>query len=230
MDNSTQFNPAAGTLIPAVVAADVETHVTEAKPETAQSTTPVAPPTELGSVDDGLRDFQNMDDKELIEKVQHVAKKYKTFNEYFRIYAPAIKTLHKKYAKKGQRLPIEGKPTWDKFVKDNFDITARHLRNLLNPPKIAEKETPEPLVPGDVETLFERRMKKKPFATVMDQVLGSLEPERFAPTLERWARLIAGHYSQQVEIVIATISDGVVDADTGPGATRPVSEHESACV
>ena len=228
MDNSTQFNPAAETLISAVVAAEIETQVFEAKQEKAEATTPVAPATELASVDDGLRDFQNMGDKELIEKVQHVAKGYKTFNEHFRVYAPAIKTLHKKYAKKGQRLPIEGKPTWDQFVKDNFGITARHLRNLLNPPKTAEKKTPQPLALGDVETLFERRMKKKPFVTVMDQVLGGLGPEKFASTLESFARLIAGHYSWHVEIIIAAPSDGEADGDTDPHYESG-GEQESAC-
>jgi len=122
-------------------------------PETAEATTAIDPTTELSSVQNELKDFHNMGDNELIAVVQSVAKKYKTFTEYFRDYAPAIKMLHKKYARKGQRLPIDGKPTWDEFVKDTFGVTSRHLRNLLNPS--------EPLAPGDVEALFER-MEKKP--------------------------------------------------------------------
>jgi len=104
MDNNTQFNFAPQTLIPAVVAAEIEAQVPEAKPETAKAD----PTTELSSFENGLRDFHSMGDAELIEAVRDVARKYTTFRECFRVHAPATERLHKEYAKKGQRLPIEG--------------------------------------------------------------------------------------------------------------------------
>ena len=219
--------PAPETLATPQFIADVtEPQVHEATPETAVATTAIDPTTELSSVDDALLDFHNMGDVELIEVVRDVARKYTTFREYFRVYAPAIQRLHKTYAKKGQRLPIEGKPTWDDFVTDNFGVSARYLLKLLNPPKTAEKNPPAPLDLGDFEALFER-MTKKPFLASMDQVLGELEPQEFAAALEGFARLIAEHYSQQVEITIAAPSDGEADGDTDPDYESG-GEQESA--
>lgn len=222
-------------------APDDQNPVPEAKPETVEATTAIDPTTELSSVvnaplgENELRDFHFMGEVELIAAIQGVARRYKTFNEYFRTYAPAITMLHKRYAKKGQRLPIDGKPTWDEFVKDTFGITSRHLRNLLNPPTRAAKKDPEPLEVGDVAALF-ARMKRKSFVTGMDEVLKELEPEDFAAALQDFAQLIADHYSQpDVTVSVTTAFDDEDDgasaddsADTDPDYESG-AEQELAC-
>lgn len=215
--------PASDEALSQLSAADMpECQAYEATSETTEAAT--TNPTELSSVELELQDYEanpnTMGDAELCAVVQRVGHKYRHFNQKFLAIAPHIRALHKRFAKKGKRLPIDGNPTWAEFVTKTFGITDRYLRMLIFPAKKGTKKLREPLELGDVETLFSR-MKRKPFVEAMDQAFKELELEDFASALEDLAQLIAHHYAPQGVIQIDIVA---TDEDDDP----PELDGESA--
>jgi hypothetical protein len=187
----------------------------EATSDTAVTTT--NNPTEVSSVTIHLEEHElnphTMGEPEVIAVVQREGSKCKHFKQTFELIAEHVHVLRKRYAKKGKRLPLPGKPTWADFVKDTFGITDRYLRMLTSPAKNGPNVRPEPLDPGDAEALF-NRMRRKPFAGAMDEVFKELDADDFAFALEGLAQLITRHYSMQdaIHVDVAPIDEDDLDA------------------
>lgn len=67
---------------------------------------------------------------------------------------PYLLEARNRFAKPGQRVPVEGKPTWTQWIKANLHVNVRTVQRWLAPPKEeGAKPTPKPKTPRPVKPL-----------------------------------------------------------------------------
>jgi len=86
------------------------------------------------------------------ELLAHLKTAFSGVRDTLRHNLPYLLEARNRFAKPGQRLPVEGNPTWTQWVRDNLHVNIRTVQRWLEPPKETEdppkpKPTPKPIRP-----------------------------------------------------------------------------------
>jgi hypothetical protein len=73
-----------------------------------------------------------LDNEELLARVRTA---FGGLRDTFQKNLPYLLEAHNRFARPGQRLPVEGKPTWTQWVKANLQVNVRTVQRWLAPPK-----------------------------------------------------------------------------------------------
>jgi site-specific DNA-cytosine methylase len=86
------------------------------------------PQVEITSETEKEKHAQAMGDAELCE---FIAKALLPSKKALRDSVPYLREARKRFAQPGRRVPVPGRPTWGKWIKQNLGISDRHVRRLL---------------------------------------------------------------------------------------------------
>lgn len=96
--------------------------------ETAKDLTTKCPEVQIVTKADPDAHAESLDDVELLN---HLKSTFRTIRENL----PYLRVARDRFAAPGQRLPIEGKPTWSQWVQMNLHVNIRTVQRWLAPPK-----------------------------------------------------------------------------------------------
>jgi hypothetical protein len=99
---------------------------------------PPAPEPEILQPGDKKKHAASLDDKDLIARVQATL-------HSLREDLPYLREAHKRFAQPGQRVPVEGQPTWTEWVKANLHLSLRTVQRLLEDPKPKKEKKVRPV-------------------------------------------------------------------------------------
>ena len=71
---------------------------------------------------------ESMTDQELVEYVQN---KLRPVGQALRLNIAYIREARNRFAQPGRRVPIAGRPTFTRWIRENLGISDRHVRRLL---------------------------------------------------------------------------------------------------
>jgi hypothetical protein len=74
-----------------------------------------------------------------IELLNHLKSTFRTVRESL----PYLRVARDRFAAPGQRLPVEGKPTWSQWVSMNLHVTVRTVQRWLAPPREEAEKKPK---------------------------------------------------------------------------------------
>ena len=105
--------------------------------EAAKDLTTKCPEVQIVTKDDPAAHALALSDSELLT---HLKSAFHTIRENL----PYLREARDRFATPGQRVPVEGKPTWSQWVKTNLHVNIRTVQRWLAPPK--EESEPKPRV------------------------------------------------------------------------------------
>jgi hypothetical protein len=104
--------------------------------ETAKDLTTKCPEVQIVTKDTPAAHAAALSDPELLT---HLKSTFRTIRENL----PYLREARDRFAVPGQKLPVEGKPTWSQWVAMNLHVTVRTVQRWLAPPKEEIEKKPK---------------------------------------------------------------------------------------
>lgn len=141
-------------------------------------------------------------DLELIERCVQGFRKLKEI-------VPYLREARERFAQRGRRVPVPGKPTWSEWVDQNLGVTVRRVNQLLRMPEESqrrEKISRRPKQPGKLRAGDWSRLLKVT-ENRMAQVFGPLEDQReLAGAIRKFAQAIADRFVERDSRLLVSVS------------------------
>jgi hypothetical protein len=92
-------------------------------------------------MEDKAADARRLSDLDLAQLVSEIGRDCMSFAKFCTRYRPYITEARDRFKQPGRRVPVEGNPTWGKFISQTFGVTDRYVRLLLQEPSRPKRKS-----------------------------------------------------------------------------------------